>query len=56
MHAFGSAPRLEIRGKGVYPPKHTQTPIYPTSSSEAKGVRILEPLDQKPTIALLKPR
>ena len=24
MHAFGSAPRLEIRGKGVYPPPEGQ--------------------------------
>ena len=27
MHAFGSAPRLEIRGKGVYPPS-THKPPY----------------------------
>ena len=35
------ASRFEAR---ACTPQHTYTPIYPTSSLEAKGVRILEPL------------
>jgi len=55
MHAFGSAPCLEIRGKGVYPPS-THTPHIPNFLVRGQGRANPWAAHQNPTILPRKPR